>query len=59
MPSLKESMESVGLVYNPEQAKINKVSEEIATMLGLEDEYERQKQMYRSQIKAFTKFDGS
>ena len=57
MNSLKESMESVGLVYNPELAKINKVSEEIAKILGLEDEYKRQQ--YKSQIKSFARFDGN
>jgi lantibiotic modifying enzyme len=50
-------MESVGLVYNPELAKINKVSEEIAKILGQEDEYKRQR--YRSKIEALTRFDGS
>jgi hypothetical protein len=55
MLSLKESMESVGLVYNPELAKINRVNEEIAKMLGQEDEYKRQR--YRSKIESLTKFD--
>jgi hypothetical protein len=50
-------MESVGLAYNPELAKINKVNEEIAKILGLEDEYKRQR--YRSPIEVFTKFDGN
>jgi len=57
MRILKESMESVGLAYNPELAKINKVNEEIAKILGLEDEYKKQR--YRSPIEAFTRFDGN
>jgi|GEM_PF-4107470 len=56
MPSLKESMEAVGLVYNPELAKFNKVSEEIARMLGMEDVYNRQKQECETPIKALARF---
>ena len=58
MPSLKESMEALGLVYNPELAKFNKASEEIARMLGTEDEYNRQKKECESPIKALARFSG-
>jgi len=49
--SLKESMESLGMKYNPELAKFNKASEELAKIFGMQEKYEREKLKFKSPLK--------